>query len=254
MCLAHFVVKAEFKQMKKILVIIPTYNESENILRIIPEVLKYSDEKNEFNILVVDDNSPDGTAEMVSKMNHPGVNVLKREKKLGLGTAYVAGFKYAIKNNYDFVFEMDADFSHDPKYIPSFIEKLDEGYDVVVGSRYIYGVSVINWPIRRLILSYMANIYTRLVTGLKVRDTTAGYVCYKVSALKQLDLDKIKSNGYSFQIEMKFKMFKKGFSIAEVPIIFIDRRAGESKMSKKVVREAYFMVWKLKFRSIFNKL
>lgn len=240
--------------MKNILVIIPTYNESENILKLIPEVLKYSDEKNSFNILVVDDNSPDGTASLVEGLNDSNVRVLKREKKLGLGTAYVTGFKYAIKNNYDFVFEMDADFSHDPKYIPSFIEKLDEGYDVVVGSRYIYGVSVINWPIRRLILSYMANVYTRLVTGLKVRDTTAGYVCYKVSALKQLDLDKIKSNGYSFQIEMKFKMYKKGFSIAEVPIIFIDRRAGESKMSKKVVHEAYFMVWKLKFRSIFNKL
>lgn len=240
--------------MNKILVIIPTYNESENILKIIPEILKYSDEKNSFNILVVDDNSPDGTASLVEGLQDTRVKVLKREKKLGLGTAYVTGFKYAIEKNYDFVFEMDADFSHDPKYIPGFIEKLNEGYDLVVGSRYVLGVSVINWPIRRLILSYMANIYTRMITGLKVKDTTAGYVCYKVSSLKQLNLDNIKSNGYSFQIEMKFKMYKKGFKIVEIPIIFIDRRAGESKMSKKVVREAYFMVWKLKFRSIFNKL
>lgn len=240
--------------MRKILVIIPTYNESENILKIIPQILSNTDKSNEFNILVVDDNSPDGTAQMVEDYGSSNVSVLKREKKMGLGTAYVAGFRYAIKNNYDLVFEMDADFSHDPKYLPAFLKKIDEGFDIVVGSRYIQGISVLNWPLSRLILSYTANIYTRMVTGLKVKDTTAGFVCYRVNALSALNLDNLKSNGYSFQIEMKFKLYKKGFKIAEIPILFIDRRAGESKMSRKVVYEAYFMVWKLKLRSLFNKL
>ncbi len=180
--------------------------------------------------------------------------MLKREKKSGLGTAYVAGFRYAIKNNYDFVFEMDADFSHDPKYLKGFIDKIFEGYDLVIGSRYINGISVLNWPLSSLILSYMASVYTRTVTGLKVMDTTAGFMCYRVSALKQINLDDVRSNGYSFQIEMKFKFYKKGFRIVEVPILFIDRREGESKMSRKVVYEAYFMVWKLKFKSLFGKL
>ncbi|HEX2788411.1 MAG TPA: polyprenol monophosphomannose synthase [Ignavibacteria bacterium] len=237
----------------KVLVIIPTYNESENILNLIPEILNKSNGE-DFNVLVIDDNSPDGTASLVKNMNNPKVHIIEREKKMGLGTAYVTGFKYAIKNNYDLVFEMDADFSHDPKYLPDFITKIKEGYDVVVGSRYVNGISVLNWPIGRLILSYLANVYTRWITGLKVMDTTAGFVCYKVSALKQINLDNIKSNGYSFQIEMKFKMHKKGLKICEVPILFVDRRAGHSKMSRKVVYEAYFMVWKLKFRSIFNKL
>ncbi len=240
--------------MNKTLVIIPTYNEADNILRIIPEVLKNSSPDNDFHILVVDDNSPDGTAKLVEDLKNEKVHILKREKKSGLGTAYVAGFHYAIKNNYDFVFEMDADFSHDPKYLKGFIEAIKEGYDLVIGSRYINGVSVLNWPIRRLILSYMASVYTRMVTGLKVMDTTAGFMCYKVSALKQINLDEVKSNGYSFQIEMKFKFFKKGFKIKEIPILFIDRLEGESKMSRKVVYEAYFMVWKLKFKSIVGKL
>ncbi|HMQ68740.1 MAG TPA: polyprenol monophosphomannose synthase [Ignavibacteria bacterium] len=240
--------------MKRTLVIIPTYNEAENILKIIPEVLKNTTPENEFSILVVDDNSPDGTAALVEGMNNDKVNILKREKKSGLGTAYLAGFRYAIKNDYDFVFEMDADFSHDPKYLKGFIDKINEGYDLVIGSRYINGISVLNWPIRRLILSYLASMYTRIVTGLKVMDTTAGFMCYRVSALKQIDLDQVKSNGYSFQIEMKFKFYKKGFKITETPILFIDRREGESKMSRKVVYEAYFMVWKLKFKSIFGKL
>ncbi|HAY32777.1 MAG TPA: polyprenol monophosphomannose synthase [Ignavibacteria bacterium] len=240
--------------MKRILVIIPTYNEADNILKIIPLILENSDAENEYNILVVDDNSPDGTAKLVEDYNNPRVNILKREKKSGLGTAYVAGFKYAIKENYDCVFEMDADFSHDPKYLKEFIKKIDEGYDLVIGSRYIDGISVLNWPLRRLILSYLASVYTRTVTGLKVMDTTAGFMCYKVNSLKQINLDEVRSNGYSFQIEMKFKMYKKGFKIVEVPILFIDRREGESKMSRKVVYEAYFMVWKLKFKSIFGKL
>jgi len=240
--------------LKRILVIIPTYNEADNILKIIPLILENSDQDNEYNILVVDDNSPDGTAKLVEDLNNNHVNILKREKKLGLGTAYVAGFRYAIKEKYDCVFEMDADFSHDPKYLKGFIEKIDEGYDLVIGSRYIDGISVLNWPLRRLILSYLASVYTRAVTGLKVMDTTAGFMCYKVNSLKQIDLDNVRSNGYSFQIEMKFKMYKKGFKIIEVPILFIDRREGESKMSRKVVYEAYFMVWKLKFKSVFGKL
>jgi dolichol-phosphate mannosyltransferase len=240
--------------MKKVLVIIPTFNESENIVKIIPEVLNNSTHNYRFNVLVIDDNSPDGTADLVIKMNNSNVDLIKRERKMGLGTAYVTGFRYAIQKGYDFVFEMDADFSHDPKYLKDFIEKIEEGYDLVVGSRYIRGISVLNWPIRRLILSYMANIYTRMVTGLKVKDTTAGFACYRISALSLLDLDNIKSNGYSFQIEMKFKFYKKGFKLVEIPILFIDRREGESKMSRKVVYEAYAMVWKLKFKSIFGKL
>jgi dolichol-phosphate mannosyltransferase len=240
--------------LKKVLVIIPTYNESENILNLIPEVLKYSDSDYQWYVLVVDDNSPDRTASMVESLNNPNVFLIKRERKLGLGTAYVRGFKFAIEKSFDFVFEMDADFSHDPKYLPGFVQLIENGNDLVVGSRYINGISVVNWPIGRLFLSYYANIYTRIVTGLKVKDTTAGFMCYRVSALSQIDLEKVKSNGYSFQIEMKFKFYKKGFKIAETPILFIDRRAGSSKMSKKVVYEAYFLVWKLKFKSIFGKL
>ncbi|MBL0108181.1 MAG: polyprenol monophosphomannose synthase [Ignavibacteria bacterium] len=240
--------------MNKILVIIPTYNEADNIQKIIPEVLKNSSPENEFNVLVVDDNSPDGTAELAESLNISNVKILKREKKSGLGTAYLAGFKYAIKNNYDYVFEMDADFSHDPKYLKVFIDKILEGYDLVIGSRYINGISVLNWPLRRLIMSYLASVYTRMVTGLKVMDTTAGFMCYKVDSLKQINLDEVRSNGYSFQIEMKFKFYKRGYKIFEVPILFIDRREGESKMSRKVVYEAYFMVWKLKIKSIFGKI
>ncbi|MBK7159051.1 MAG: polyprenol monophosphomannose synthase [Ignavibacteria bacterium] len=240
--------------MNKILVIIPTYNEADNIQKIIPEVLKNSSPENEFNVLVVDDNSPDGTAELAESLNNSNVKILKREKKSGLGTAYLAGFKYAIKNNYDYVFEMDADFSHDPKYLKVFIDKILEGYDLVIGSRYINGISVLNWPLRRLIMSYLASVYTRMVTGLKVMDTTAGFMCYRVTSLKQINLDEVRSNGYSFQIEMKFKFYKRGYKIFEVPILFIDRREGESKMSRKVVYEAYFMVWKLKIKSIFGKI
>ncbi|MCU0372773.1 MAG: polyprenol monophosphomannose synthase [Ignavibacteria bacterium] len=239
--------------MHRILVIIPTYNESENIAKIIKEVTGKTDNEFEYNILVVDDNSPDGTAEIVEKLNNNRVYILKREKKMGLGTAYIAGFKYAIKNNYDYVFEMDADFSHDPGYLPEFMKKIKEGYDLVVGSRYINGISVVNWPIRRLFLSYFANIYTRIVTGLKVHDTTAGFMCYDVKKLSTINLDNIRSNGYSFQIEMKFKYAQKKYKIAEIPILFIDRRAGSSKMSRKVVYEAFYMVWKIKIKSFFIK-
>jgi dolichol-phosphate mannosyltransferase len=240
--------------LKRILVIIPTYNESENILNLIPEVLKYTSLDYQWNVLVVDDNSPDGTATMVESLKSENIYLIKREKKSGLGTAYVTGFKFAIEKSFDYVFEMDADFSHDPKYLPIFIDLIEQGNDLVIGSRYVNGVSVVNWPISRLILSYYANIYTRIVTGLKVKDTTAGFMCYRVSVLSQIDLNKVNSNGYSFQIEMKFKLSRKGFKLTETPILFIDRRAGSSKMSRKVVYEAYFMVWKLKFKAIFGRL
>lgn len=240
--------------MKRILVIIPTYNEAENIVNVINEVVLHNNENYEYNVLVVDDNSPDGTASLVEFLNNRHIFLIKRAGKSGLGTAYVEGFKYAIQEKYDYVFEMDADFSHDPKYLPEFIKEIEKGYDLVVGSRYVNGISVVNWPIRRLLLSYFANIYTRIITGLHVKDTTAGFVCYKVSSLSAINLEKVKSNGYSFQIEMKFKLYKKKFKISEIPILFIERRAGVSKMSKKVVYEAMFMVWKLKFKSIFNIL
>ncbi|MGB9696480.1 MAG: polyprenol monophosphomannose synthase [Ignavibacteria bacterium] len=239
--------------MYKVLVIIPTYNEAENITKLIPCILRYTNEKYNINVLVVDDSSPDRTAEYVRAMNEPRVKLIVRNKKSGLGTAYIHGFKFAIENKYDIVFEMDADFSHDPSYIPTMLDALDEGYDLVVGSRYVNGVSVVNWPISRLLLSYFANVYTRIITGLKVRDTTAGFMCYRVSKLVEINLDEVRSNGYSFQIEMKFKFHKRGFKIKEIPILFIDRRAGSSKMSKKVVYEAYFMVWKLAIKSLFGK-
>lgn len=239
--------------VKNVLVIIPTYNEAENISHIIPEVLKWSNGEYRIDVLVVDDNSPDGTAKIVEALHDDHIKLIVRETKSGLGTAYVRGFKYAIEKGYDIVFEMDADFSHDPAYIPEMLKALEEDNDLVVGSRYVNGVSVVNWPISRLLLSYFANVYTRIITGLKVKDTTAGFMCYRVEKLAQINLDEVKSNGYSFQIEMKFKFHKRKFKIKEIPILFIDRRAGRSKMSKKVVYEAYFMVWKLAIKSLFGK-
>ncbi|MBR9978824.1 MAG: polyprenol monophosphomannose synthase [Bacteroidetes bacterium] len=238
--------------MKRALVIIPTYNELENVRTIIPEILR-QDERLE--VLVVDDNSPDGTAGEVQRMmaDNTRIHLLERERKMGLGTAYVAGFRYAITNNYDYVFEMDADHSHDPTTLPRFLETIQE-YDLVLGSRYIQGVNVINWPMKRLLLSYFANQYTRIVTGLPVRDATGGFKCFRIEVLKAINLDNVRSNGYSFQIEMSFKAWKKGFRIHEIPIIFMDRRVGISKMSKKIVREAVTMVWRLRFQSIFGRV
>jgi len=172
---------------------------------------------------------------------------------MGLGTAYILGFKYAIDRNFDYVFEMDADFSHDPKSIPEFFENIQEN-DLVIGSRYMNGIAVVNWPLSRLIISIGASIYTRIITFLPVNDVTAGFMCYRVDNLKTINLDLVKSNGYSFQIEMKYRMWKKNFRLQEIPIVFIDRRAGVSKMSRKIVYEAAFMVWKLRFMSLFNKL
>ncbi len=236
----------------KILVIIPTYNELENLPTLLPQVLE-QDERIE--ILVVDDNSPDGTADYVAgeSKSNSRIHLLKREKKLGLGTAYIAGFKYAMQHSYSYIFEMDADFSHDPKEIPNFLKEI-ENYDLVLGSRYISGVNVINWPMRRLFLSYAANVYTRVITGLPIKDATGGYKCFRRKVLEAIDLDQVKSNGYAFQIEMTFKAWKKGFRIKEIPIIFVDRTKGKSKMSRKIVREAVFMVWKLRCLSILRLL
>jgi dolichol-phosphate mannosyltransferase len=236
----------------KTLVIIPTYNECENIAKIIKTVLQV---ESFVEILVVDDDSPDGTAGIVQSIqrNEPRVHLLLRENKQGLGKAYIAGFKYAIDHKYDYIFEMDADFSHDPQEIPNFLEKIQD-YDLVLGSRYLHGVTVINWPLRRLFLSYTANLYSRIVTGLSVKDATGGFKCFRRVVLEAIDLDKVRSGGYAFQIEMSFKAWKKGFRIIEMPIIFTDRVEGSSKMSKKIIFEAIWMVWKLRLTSIFRRL
>jgi len=236
----------------KSLVIVPTYNEMENLPRLIPVVLS-QDER--IHILVVDDNSPDGTAKFVEEemKSNERIHLLKREKKLGLGTAYIAGFKYALQNEYDFVFEMDADFSHDPKELKNFLMAIQEN-DLVLGSRYINGVRVLNWPMTRLLLSFFASVYTRIITGMPIKDATGGFKCFRRKVLESINLDKVKSNGYSFQIEMTFKAYVKGFRIKEIPIVFVDRVKGKSKMSKKIVREAVTMVWKLRLQHIFGLL
>jgi dolichol-phosphate mannosyltransferase len=236
----------------KILIIIPTYNELENLPTLLPEVLSKNDG---INVLIVDDNSPDGTAAFVENeiKNNNRIHLIKRPSKLGLGTAYIAGFNFAIQNGYDFVFEMDADFSHDPKEIPKFLDEIKNS-DVVLGSRYISGVNVINWPMSRLLLSWFANWYTRVITGLHIKDATGGFKCFKREVLEAINLETVTSNGYAFQIEMTYKAWKKGFRVKEIPIIFVDRVKGKSKMSKKIVREAVTMVWKLRFQHMFGKL
>jgi len=234
------------------LVIIPTYNEMENLPRIVPAVLNQDDR---LSVLIVDDNSPDGTGRLADEMaqENPRLHVLHRPGKAGLGKAYLAGFKWALEHDYDRVFEMDADFSHDPKYLPQFLNGTDEA-DLVLGSRYISGVNVINWPMTRLLLSYFANVYARVVTGLPVRDSTGGFKCFRREVLEAIDLDRIGSNGYAFQIEMSFRVWKKGFSIREIPIVFTDREHGQSKMSKGIVREAIWMVPKLRWMSWTGRL
>ncbi len=236
----------------KTLVIIPTYNERENIERVVPLVLEKDPS---IHVLIVDDNSPDGTGEIADRMakENDRIFVIHRQNKSGLGTAYITGFKFALERDFDYVFEMDCDFSHDPKYIPDFLQTVKE-HDLVLGSRYISGVNVINWPMSRLLLSYYANVYSRIVTGLPVRDATGGFKCFRREVLKAIDLEEVKSNGYSFQIEMSFRAWKKGFRIKEIPIVFEDRRLGQSKMSKKIVREAVWMVWRLRLWSLLGKL
>jgi len=230
----------------KALIIVPTYNEKENIEEIIRVVLAQGDD---IDILVVDDNSPDGTGKIVDRLaaSEPRIHTIHREGKLGLGSAYIAGFKWALANtDTQFVFEMDADFSHDPNAIPEFLEKVKD-MDLVIGSRYLHGITVINWPLSRLILSYGANVYTHIITGLPLKDSTGGFKCFRRETLEQLPLDTIRSDGYSFQIEMNFFCWKKGFRIVEMPILFTDRRVGISKMSRKIIWEAMFMVWRLRF-------
>ena len=231
-----------------ILIIIPTYNESKNIQLIIDKIT--SIDKN-YSILIVDDNSPDKTSDIVENLINvnPNINLLKRKSKQGLGTAYCAGFKWAIDNNFDKVIQIDADLSHNPNDIPKLIEE-SCNYDLIIGSRYINGINVVNWPLGRLMLSYFANIYAKFVTGLPIHDSTGGFKCHNINVLKSIDLDKIKSTGYSFQIEMNFITWCKGFSIKEIPIIFCDRTVGESKMSKKIVFEAIYMVPVLKIKKI----
>lgn len=231
------------------LVIVPTYNERENLPRLVPDVLAADPT---LSILVVDDGSPDGTgdlAEELAKSSGGRVHVLHRPQKNGLGQAYLAGFKWALERDYDLVFEMDADFSHDPKFLPDFLSAAQSA-DLVLGSRYISGVNVVNWPMSRLLLSYYANVYSRLVTGMPLRDATGGFKCFHRRVLEAIDLNKVRSNGYSFQIEMSFRAFRKGFVIKEIPIVFVDRQAGRSKMSKAIVREAVWMVWRLRLLAL----
>ncbi len=236
----------------KVLVVIPTYNERDNIFRLIPEVLAQDPR---ISVLIVDDNSPDGTADVVEEMAAKDTRIflLRRGAKLGLGSAYRDGFRIALQKGASYIVEMDADFSHDPKSLPALLKEA-ESFDLVIGSRYKTGVSVVNWPIRRLLLSYCATIYTRIITGLKVSDCTSGYKCFRREVLEAINLDKVRSDGYSFQIEMNFLCMESGFTIGEVPIIFIDRHAGTSKMSKRIVREAVIMVWKLRIGSLWKRL
>jgi dolichol-phosphate mannosyltransferase len=235
-----------------ILVIIPTYNERQTIGVIIPDILKAIPGS---HVLVVDDGSPDGTSRFIKETFGAleRVFVLDRRNKEGLGRAYIAGFKWAIERRYQYVFEMDADYSHDPKYLPDFLKAI-EANDLVIGSRYISGVNVINWPMSRLLLSWFANLFARVVTGIKVRDCTSGFKCFRRSVLEGLDLANIASSGYSFQIEVNYMAWKKGFRIAEVPIVFTDRRRGASKMSGGIIREAFLLViWKLFIASFIRK-
>lgn len=232
----------------KSMVIIPTYNEAENLERLIAAIRALPEF---FEITIVDDNSPDGTGMLAEEIaaKDPGVHVLHRAGKLGLGTAYVEGFKYALRNGVEAVFEMDADFSHDPKELPHFLAKLREGADLVIGSRYVNGVRVLNWSFKRLLLSKLATLYVDLVTGMGgdvITDATAGFKCYRRKVLESIDLDRIHSNGYAFQIEMKYRAYRKGFMLAEVPITFNDRHVGQSKMSRKIIMEALWVVWRLR--------
>ena len=240
--------------MEKNIVIIPTYNEKENVEKMIRKVFSL---KTPFEILIIDDNSPDKTAEIVKKLQKEfpdKLNIMERSGKLGLGTAYLSGFKWALDHGADYIYEMDCDFSHNPKDL----EKLHnacakDNADAAIGSRYIKGINVINWPLGRVLMSYFASVYVRLVTGMKIMDTTAGFVCYRRKILETIDLDRVHMKGYGFQIEMKFTAWKHGFKIVEIPIIFMDRQQGTSKMSGGIFTEAFTGIPELKFRSWFRK-
>ena len=234
----------------KTIVISPTFNERKNIKIFIDAVLI---DNPDFDLLIVDDNSPDGTSEKVRELQSEFENLYLevREKKLGLGTAYIYGFKWALNRKYDRIVQMDADLSHNPKDLAMMVKKLDDN-DLVIGSRYIKGISVVNWPLRRLILSYGANTYSRMITGMPIMDGTGGFKAWKSEVLQDIDLDSVRSQGYSFQIEMNFRAWIKGYKLKELPIIFSDRTIGQSKMSKKIVYEAIFMVWRLRIWKIFG--
>ena len=235
------------------IVIIPTYNEKENIERIIRKVFSLD---GGYEILIIDDGSPDGTAAIVKSLQKEfpdRLNLIERAGKLGLGTAYITGFKWALGHGYDYIFEMDADFSHDPDDLPRLLEACKEGEGVAIGSRYSDGISVVNWPIGRIIMSYYASVYVRTVLRMKVFDCTAGYKCYSRRVLEAIDLDKVEMKGYGFQIEMKYTAWKLGFPIREVPVIFVNRKAGSSKMSGSIFGEAFWGVLKLRFRKISKK-
>ena len=236
----------------KSLLIIPTFNEIDNIERMLSTII---DLYPELNILIIEDGSPDGTADVVKRFmkENDKINIIERTGKLGLGTAYITGFKWALSRDFQFVFEMDCDFSHDPHDIPRLL-KAAQSNDLVIGSRYVDGIRIINWPIHRLLLSYFAGVYTRVITGLDVLDATGGFKCFTRSSLESLDLDRVFSNGYSFQVELNYKIWAKGLKIKEVPIVFTERRDGESKMSGGIIHEAVFAVIKLRLRKIFGML
>ncbi len=245
--------RSEATSRERGLVIVPTYNERENVARIIESVLA---QDSRLSILIVDDGSPDGTGAIVDEIaaTNDRVHALHRAKKLGLGTAYLAGFNWALARDFAFVFEMDADFSHDPGHLPEFLRAIADA-DLVLGSRYRNGkVTVVNWPMTRLMLSYAANVYARMVTGLQLYDATGGFKCFRRAVLEGIDLDDVRSNGYAFQIEVSFRAWKKGFRIAEIPIVFTDRTEGESKMSKGIVREAIWMVWRLRWWAVTGRV
>jgi dolichol-phosphate mannosyltransferase len=237
---------------ERFLVCIPTYNELLTLPQIVPAVLRQDPR---FEVLVIDDASPDGTGELADRMGReePRVHCLHRTAKEGLGKAYLAGFHWALERDYSLVFEMDSDFSHDPKFLPDFLRAIEQA-DLVIGSRYKTGVNVINWPMSRLLLSYGANLYARWITGLPLTDSTGGFKCFRREVLQTLNLSRVDSNGYAFQIEMSFRAWKKGFRLAEIPIVFVDRVEGHSKMNRKIVREAIWMVWWLRFRSLMGTL
>ncbi len=238
--------------LERLLVIVPTYNEASNLPQIVPAILKQDPR---LEVLVVDDNSPDGTGDIADRMaqTKTRVHVLHRQAKEGLGRAYLAGFRWGLDQGYQAMFEMDADFSHDPAFLPRFLEAIEHA-DVVLGSRYATGVNVINWPISRLLLSLGANLYARGVTGLPLSDSTGGFKCFRREVLEAIDFSKVKSNGYAFQIEMSFRAWKKGFRLKEIPIIFHDRVEGQSKMSKRIVREAIWMVWWLRLQGLLGRI
>ena len=236
--------------MMKILVVSPTYNEKKNIKRLVDMVLG---DNSDYDLLIVDDNSPDGTSEKLKELqvDYKNLYLETREKKSGLGTAYIYGFKWALRNNYDVIIQMDADLSHNPRDLPMMVGELEKN-DLVIGSRYINGISVVNWPLRRLMLSYGANTYSRIISGMPIMDSTAGYKAWKSEVLHNIALDSVRSQGYSFQIEMNFRAWLKGYKIKETPLIFFDMTIGQSKMSKEIMFEAIFMVWRLRIWKIFG--